>query len=100
MKYISFFLIILFTSSQLYTTISQFVEDCSLKKATIENQDEEDETSKEEKNSKDLKTFFIFNQNLDLFIENKSLKNKNNFSYLIAKYKIVKEVKILPPEKI
>ncbi len=100
MKFISSIFILLFVTFQFSTTILYFVGNCDEVFVAVYDQEEEDENSKETKDSKELKSEFLVNKNTNFsFAENLKTSKIIPF-YLINKYKVSTTITILPPEQV
>ncbi len=100
MKKILYLLLILFITNQFSASLVSLTENCGNVNIGIFDQDEEEENSKESKDTKELKSDFIENKNFDFAFSNNNKSPKINTFYLIAKYKVATTINILPPKRV
>jgi hypothetical protein len=87
-------------TNQFSSSIICLIENSNDVNISIYNQDEEEENSKETKESKELKSDFISNNNFDFtFLSHKKSSKVDDF-YLISEYKATTSITILPPEQV
>ncbi len=86
--------------NQFSASVVNLVENSINVNVGVTNQDEEEENSKENKETKEIKIDFIKSKNFDFtFLSNNGFTKIGTF-YLISEYNVSTKIKILPPKQV